>query len=145
MTYERCDCCRDINIHIFWRDKKTMTGFEATQKKKDDTIYTQRVKIEQAQQEVIELKWKIKEKDAALGGMKANNEKLSQEIAELKAEITAIPAAFKDWRFCCCLCEVLHHLDYLDLRDYFENNLLKAPRITREEMERWESEIRRYY
>lgn len=61
-----------------------MTGFEATQKKKDDTIYAQRVKIEQTQKEVIELKWKIKEKDAALSGMKASNEKLSHEIAELK-------------------------------------------------------------
>jgi N-acetyl-beta-hexosaminidase len=30
---------------------------------------------------------KIKEKDAALSGMKANNEKLSQEIAELKARL----------------------------------------------------------
>jgi molecular chaperone GrpE (heat shock protein) len=58
-----------------------MTGFEATQKKKDDVIYTQRVKIEQAQKEIIELKWTLKEKDQEIEGLK---EQKRQEVKRIK-------------------------------------------------------------
>lgn len=67
------------------------------------------------------------------------------EPAEEEALDANRVTAFKDWRFLCCLCEVLHHLDYLDIRDYFQTNLLKAPMISREEMEQFESEIRSHY
>jgi hypothetical protein len=67
------------------------------------------------------------------------------DVAEEEALDANRVVAFKDWRFLCALAEVLHHLDYLDLRDYFQNRLLKAPMISREELERYESEIRSHY